>query len=71
VATGATGAADLGFHDHQCVIEDMVAAIETGREPLITLANVRPTLEWALAMYHSAKLQAPVELPVMDEEAVW
>lgn len=71
VATGATGAADLGFHDHQCVIEDMVAAIETGREPLITLKSVRPTLEWALAMYHSAKLQSPVELPVIDEETVW
>ncbi len=71
VATGATGAADLGFHDHQCVIEDMVAAIETGGEPMITLASVRPTLEWALAMYHSAKLQLPVDLPVVDEDAVW
>ena len=71
VATGATGAADLGFHDHQCVIEDMVAAIETGGEPMITLASVRPTLEWALAMYHSAKLHLPVDLPVLDEDAVW
>jgi predicted dehydrogenase len=71
VATGATGAADLGFHDHLAVIEDMVSAVETGRDPIITIESVRPTLEWALAMYHSAKLQAPVDLPVVDEEAVW
>lgn len=71
VATGATGAADLGFHDHQAVIEDMVRAIQNGNEPMITLESVRPTLEWALAMYRSAKIGAPVDLPVVDEEAVW
>jgi predicted dehydrogenase len=71
VATGATGAADLGFHDHQAVIEDLVEATETGGEPMITLASVRPTLEWALAMYQSAKQRSPVELPILDEEAVW
>ena len=71
VATGATGAADLGFHDHQAVIEDMVSAIEQDREPMITLASVRPTLEWALAMYQSAKQRAPVDLPIVNEEAVW
>lgn len=71
VATGATGAADLDFHDHQLVIEDMVAAIETGRAPMISLASVRPTLEWALAMYKSAKRNAPVELPLAGEESVW
>ena len=71
VATGATGAAALGFQDHQAVIEDMVAAIEHGREPLITLASVRPTLEWALAMYLSAKQNAPIDLPLADEYDVW
>jgi predicted dehydrogenase len=71
VATGSTGAADLGFHDHQAVIEDMVAAIQNGREPLITLASVRPTLEWALAMYQSAKQDAAVTLPLTSEEDVW
>jgi len=71
VATGATGAADLGFHDHQTVIEDMVSAIEHGREPMITLASVRPTLEWALAMYQSAKQHETVDLPILDEQAVW
>ena len=71
VATGSTGAAALGFHDHQAVIEDMVGAIKCGGEPMISLASVRPTLEWALAMYQSAKQDADVELPLADEEAVW
>ncbi len=70
-ATGATGAAALGFQDHQAVIEDMAAAIEHSREPMITLASVRPTLEWALAMYQSAKQDAPVDLPLADEQDVW
>jgi predicted dehydrogenase len=71
VATGSTGAADLGFHDHKAVIEDMVGAIQTGRDPMITLASVRPTLEWALAMYQSAKQDAAVTLPLANEEDVW
>ena len=71
VATGATGAAALGFHDHQAVIEDMAAAIASGGEPMITLASVRPTLEWALAMYLSAKQDAAVDLPLADEQDVW
>lgn len=70
-ATGATGAADLGFGEHQVVIEDMIEAIETGRDPMIPLESARPTLEWALAMYLSAKLGAPVELPLADEDQVW
>jgi len=71
VATGATGAAALGFQDHQAVIEDMAAAIENGCEPMITLASVRPTLEWALAMYQSVKQDAPVDLPLANEQDVW
>jgi UDP-N-acetyl-2-amino-2-deoxyglucuronate dehydrogenase len=68
--SGATGAADLGFKEHQVVIEDMVGAIRGNREPFIPLGTVRPTLEWALAMYQSARENAPVELPV-SEERVW
>ncbi|HZT33415.1 MAG TPA: Gfo/Idh/MocA family oxidoreductase [Bryobacteraceae bacterium] len=71
VATGATGAADLGFQDHQAVIEDLAKAILSGGEPMITLPGVRPTLEWCLAMYLSAKLGAPVSLPLEDEKAIW
>lgn len=71
VATGATGAADLGFHDHMALIEDMVCAIRTGGEPTVTLPSVLPTLEWALGMYKSAKDNAPVDLPLVDESGVW
>lgn len=70
-ATGARGAADLGFHDHMVLIEDMVCAIRQNREPIVTLSSVLPTLEWALAMYKSAKDGAPVELPLADESTVW
>jgi predicted dehydrogenase len=71
VATGATGAADLSFADHQVVIEDLACSVTAGREPMITLETVRPTLEWSLAMYLSAKTNAPVSLPLQDETAVW
>jgi predicted dehydrogenase len=71
VATGAGDAAALGFHDHQMLIEDMVCAVETRREPIAALPTVRPTLEWALAMYQSAKDNVPVELPIGDEKLVW
>lgn len=71
VATGATGPADFAFFDHQTVIDDMVDAIRDNREPVITTTAVRPTLEWALAMYQSARDQAPVTLPVMNEDEIW
>ena len=71
VATGATGAADLSFADHQVVIEDLAKAILSGGEPMIGLETVRPTLEWSLAMYLSAKLGTAVSLPIQNEEAVW
>ncbi len=69
--TGATGAADIGYHDHQVVIEDMIDSIKTGRDPIITVESVRPTLEIVLAMYHSAAKGTPVDLPVEDDESIW
>ncbi|MFB3894392.1 MAG: Gfo/Idh/MocA family protein [Phycisphaerae bacterium] len=71
VATGAGGAADFDFADHQTVIEGMANAVRTGRDPLITAPSARNTLELALAMYKSAKLGRPATLPVRDEESVW
>jgi predicted dehydrogenase len=70
-ATGATGLAGMSFRAHQSIIEDMVAALENDREPMITLASARPTIECALAMYLSAKRDAAVDLPIVDERAVW
>ena len=69
-ATGATSAVDLSYQEHQAVIEDMVDAIQLKRDPMITLESARITLECALAMYQSAKLHSPVELPVLNEEAL-
>ncbi len=71
VATGATGPADLGFADHQVVIEDMAEAIRENREPVIPAWSVRPTLEMALALYLSAKQGEPVDLPLASEENIF
>ena len=71
IATGSTGPADFSFQDHRTVIEDMADAVRTGRPPMITLESVRPTLEWALAMYLSAKLGSPVELPLRQDQSPW
>jgi hypothetical protein len=38
---------------------------------MITMASARPTLEWALAMYRSAKQHTVVDLPIENEQAVW
>jgi UDP-N-acetyl-2-amino-2-deoxyglucuronate dehydrogenase len=70
-ATGAGGAADLGYYDHMVVIEDLVDSIYSGREVSIPVSSVRPTLEMVLAMYKSAKLKSPVELPITDEDSIW
>jgi len=52
------------------MIEDMAGAIRSRREPFIPLPSVLPALEWALAMYQSAKQGTPVELPVYEDQ-VW
>lgn len=70
-ATGARGAADLGHADHQFVVQDLVDALRENREVFIPVASVRPTLEMVLAMYQSAARNAPVDLPVQDDESVW
>jgi len=70
-ATAAGGAADFGHADHQVVIQDLIDAVRENREVVIPVASVRPTLEIALAMYHSAAKNAPVDLPIQDDESVW
>jgi len=69
--TGAGGAADFGYQDHQVVIQNMMYAIRNDSEPVITVESVRPTLEIVLAMYHSAAKGIPVDLPVQDDETIW
>jgi len=68
--TGATGLSGMSFREHQSVIEDMVEAVEKDHEPMITLASARVTLQCALAMYVSAKRNIPVDLPLVNEQAL-
>ena len=70
-ATAAGGAADFGFADHQVVIQDMVDAILVGREVVIPVSSVRPTVELVLAMYQSAARGEAVELPIEDDPTIW
>lgn len=70
-ATGATGATAFGFADHQVVIQDLIDAVRLGREVVIPVESVRPTLEIVLAMYQSAARRVPVDLPVVDDDSVW
>lgn len=70
-ATGAGGAADLGFSDHQVVIQDMIEAINEDKDVVIPVKSVRPSLEIVLAMYQSAAGNAPVEWPIQDDESIW
>jgi predicted dehydrogenase len=69
--TAATGPAAFGFQDHALVIQDLIDAVREGREVCIPVASVRPSLEMVLAMYHSAAKSAPVDLPVLDDPAIW
>ena len=70
-ATAAGGPADFGYADHQVVVQDMVDAVNEGRDVIIPVESVRPTVEIVLAMYQSAARNEPVELPVEDDDTVW
>jgi predicted dehydrogenase len=69
--TAAGGPADFGFADHLVVIQDMIDAVNNNREVVIPVASVRPTLEMVIAMYQSAHRNAPVSLPVQDDDSIW
>jgi len=45
--------------------------VRENREVVIPVSTVRPTLEIVLAMYQSAARQAPVSMPVTDDDAIW
>jgi predicted dehydrogenase len=68
-ATGAGGAADFGYADHQVVIQDMIDCIGSDRDVVTPVRSVRPSLEIVLAMYQSAARGTAIELPVADDES--
>jgi UDP-N-acetyl-2-amino-2-deoxyglucuronate dehydrogenase len=64
---GGSGAADpmaIGYEKHRRQIVDMVGAIQEGRPPAIQGAEARRSVEIVRAIYQSAALNRPVELPL-------
>ncbi|MEN6387039.1 MAG: Gfo/Idh/MocA family oxidoreductase [Phycisphaerales bacterium] len=70
-ATGAGGAADFGHADHTVVVQDMIDRITDGKEVVIPVTAVRPTLEIVLAIYQSAKSGKPICSPFNDDDNIW
>lgn len=71
-ATAASDPTALPSAEHQMVVDDCVDAIREGRELAIPCESVRPTLEIALAMYKSDRLdERPIHLPLEDERGIW
>ena len=69
-ATASSDPSALPSEDHQYLIDDCVDAIETGREVCIPCSSVRPSLEIALAMYKSDKINDEVSMP-LKETGIW
>jgi predicted dehydrogenase len=66
---GSNGASDpmaLDVIGHQRQIEDFVGAVREGRSPVVDGAEACKALEIVLAVYQSADLGHPVELPVQE-----
>lgn len=70
-ATGAGGAADFGHADHTVVVQDMIDRITDGKEVVIPVTAVRPTLEIVLAIYQSAKSGKSICSPFNDNDDIW
>ena len=59
---GVSNPADISFIGHQRQIEDMIQAIETGRNPLVDRVEGRKSVEIVRAIYESARLGKAVKL---------
>lgn len=58
----------LEYLDHCGQIENMVKAIETGTEPLVSGEDGRKTLEFISAVYQSAFTGTPVKFPMTEKD---
>jgi predicted dehydrogenase len=65
----AASAAGLDVAGHTAQIADLIAAVDEGREPLVTGADARATLELVCAVYQSAREGRPVTLPVHQRQS--
>ena len=52
----------FGIPGHQCIIDDMVKAIEEDRQPAVSGEEGRKSLELVLSFYESAKNNQPIQL---------
>lgn len=62
-AGAASDPGAISFEGHRLQLEDMVAAMETGREPAVTGREARKAVEIILAIYRSAREGRMVSLP--------
>ncbi len=60
--SAAANAADLEVASHAAQLADLVAAIKERREPAVSLADARATLELVCAVYQSGREGRPVRL---------
>lgn len=65
VQGGVSNPADISFIGHRLQIEDMIQAIESGREPMINGPEGRKSVEIVLAIYESARTGKKVTLPLV------
>ncbi|MDR1319633.1 MAG: Gfo/Idh/MocA family oxidoreductase, partial [Treponema sp.] len=56
----------IGYHGHRMLFESFLAALREGRSPDIDGAEGRKAVEIIEAVYRSAKIRAPVGLPLKD-----
>lgn len=61
---GAADPAAIGFHGHQRQFEDMIKAIEAGKNPLVDGYEARKAVEIILAIYRSAREGKKITLPL-------
>lgn len=52
----------FGVPGHQCIIEDLLKAIEEDRQPVVSGEEGRKSLELVLSFYESAKSNQPIQL---------
>ncbi|RIU94758.1 Gfo/Idh/MocA family protein [Oceanobacillus picturae] len=52
----------FGIPGHQCIIDDMLKAIEEDRQPAVSGEEGRKSLELVLSFYESAKSNQPIQL---------
>ena len=68
---GGTGAADplaIGYEKHRRQIADFIGAVKDGRQPAITGAEARKSVEIIRSIYRSAEIGGPVNLPLVDNK---